>query len=81
MPARAGHRGGEAQVLDQGLAGLFMADPRFRRRNAGQTVESGAAEQPRVFDGLADAVLELGDAPRMAGDAAFAGGPVARPED
>ena len=71
-----GHSGGEAQILDQGFPGLFMAD--LARRYAGQAVEAGAAQQARILDGLADPVLELGDAPWMAGDATFAGGPVAR---
>ncbi len=67
--------GGEFQVLDQRRLRRLARDA--GRHDAGQAIELLDAQHPRIADRFADAVLEFGDARRMAGDAAFAGGPVA----
>lgn len=70
--------GGEAQVGDQGrvhLVGLHAG-----RRDAGEAVELLAAERGGVFDRASDAVLELADTVRMAGDAALPHSPSRPPQ-
>jgi len=66
--------GSVAQVADQGGAEfLWVVAVRYL---AGQAVELPAAEGGRVLDGAADALPELGDPIRQAGDAAITGRPV-----
>ena len=48
------------------------------RHDARKAIDLSAAQRLRIIDGLADAILELGNAIRMAGDAALAGVPIAR---
>ena len=76
MPARAVAAAAKRRFSTRVSRALLVSD--FDRRNAGQAIEPAAAQQPCVFDGEADAILKFGDAPRMAGNAAIAGGPVAR---
>ena len=48
------------------------------RHDTRKAIDLSAAQRLRIIDGLADAILELGNAIRMAGDAALAGVPIAR---
>src|SRR5204862_6843166 len=62
--------GGEAQVRHERRAELLRIG--IRRRDARQAVDLRAAERLRVVDRLADTVLKLADALRVAGEAAAA---------
>src|SRR5882672_7137843 len=67
--------GREFQVGNEGRAhplGIYS-----RGRNPGEAIQLFDAQRPRISDRLADTLLEFSHAIRMAGDAAFAGGPLA----
>jgi len=71
----AGFGGGVAQVVDVGLAGHVSGGA--RGQHTGHAVPALHAQHGGVGGGLGDAGAEVGLAPRQAGQAPFASGPVA----